>query len=70
MVGRARDVHRERNEPANERHEVLPQALRRLGRLVADQLLGGEIKYHLKIKQQSASMWAQTTSELAMASAG
>jgi len=48
MVGRAGDVDGERNQAADERHEVLPQALGRLGRLVADQLLGGKIKYHLK----------------------
>lgn len=49
VIGRARDVQWEGYQPANERAEVLPQVhLRRLGRVVADQLLGCEIKYHLK----------------------
>jgi hypothetical protein len=47
MVGCAGNVHRERYEAANEGHEVLPQILRRLGRLVADQLLRGKIENHL-----------------------
>jgi hypothetical protein len=53
MVGCAGNVHRERYEAANEGHEVLPQVLRRLGRLVADQLLRGKIENHLHMHNGS-----------------
>jgi hypothetical protein len=48
MVGCAGNVHREGDEAADEGHEVVPQILGRLRRLVADQLLRGKIEDHLK----------------------